>query len=147
MMWHRGEHAADAGSGAGGGADAGAEARSAAEKTRAEELILAAVATEGLPALVHVLLDARSGDSDAAGMRVGALLRARAETTWFTAHDLVSLAGITESTTVGELTPVQRSILTRNLGRGPLQPGGLPAAPIAPTEGPHVPGTAADPGE
>ena len=83
------------------------------------ELILAAVSTEGLPALVRTLLAARDGDRDAAGMRVGALLRALPETSWFTAHDLVSLAGITETTRVGQLDQVQRSILTRSLSRTP----------------------------
>ena len=83
----------------------------------AAELILAAVSAEGLPALVRVLLAARTGDRDTAGMRVGALLRALPGTGWFTAHDLVSLAGITEATRVGELDPAQRSIITRNLGR------------------------------
>ena len=98
-----------------------AGARSAIPEADAHEaeLVLAAVSTEGLPALVRVLLAAKEGDRTAAGMRVGALLRALPETSWFTAHDLVSLAGISETTMVGQLDSVQRSIITRNLGRNP----------------------------
>jgi hypothetical protein len=142
MMWHRGERPNETGTQAGtgprpgtpgqagtgaqtaaGGPGAPSEAVNAAERARVAELMLAAVSTEGLPALVHILLDARSGNADAAAMPVGALLRALPDTSWFTAHDLVSLARITESTTVGELDAVQRSILTRTLNRGPHYAG------------------------
>ncbi|QMU79374.1 hypothetical protein GXW83_30345 [Streptacidiphilus sp. PB12-B1b] len=136
MMWHRGERQTGAGAGGSAGAgsttgpaatepaaDPAAVRADAAERARAAELILAAVATEGLPALVHSLLEARSGNQDAAAMPVGALLRALPDTGWFTAHDLVSLAGITESTTVGELDAVQLSTLTRGLNRASYLPG------------------------
>jgi hypothetical protein len=129
MTWHRAAHRAPAEddprpeTSAGSGTAAGTAAGPAAPDPHAAELILAAVSAEGLPALLRVLLAARTGDRDAAGMRVGTLLRALPGTGWFTAHDLVSLAGITEATLVGELDPVQRSILTRNLGRTPSSPG------------------------
>ena len=128
MTWRRTAHQADAGgdprleSSAGPGPAPGTlthEPDSEEPGPHEAELILAAVSTEGLPALVRTLLAARDGDRDAAGMRVGALLRALPETSWFTAHDLVSLAGITETTRVGQLDQVQRSILTRSLSRTP----------------------------
>ena len=121
MAWHRSGHQAEPAGDPQPGRSAPSDTPPPVADTEPHvaELILAAVSAEGLPALVRVLLAARNGDRDAAGMRVGALLRALPGTGWFTAHDLVSLAGITEATRVGELDPVQRSIITRNLNRAP----------------------------
>ena len=111
----------------------GTFSQAADPEPHAAELILAAVSTEGLPALVRVLLAARTGDQDAARMPVGALLRALPGTSWFTAHDAVSLAGITEATRVGELDPVQRSIITRNLSRTSWPPSSFSALSSPPS--------------
>jgi len=109
-------------------AGSGGTALVAEPEPHAAELMLAGVYAEGLPALVRVLLAARNGDRNAAGMRVGALLRALPGTGWFTAHDLIRFAGITEATRVGELDQTQRSSLTRNLARTlPPPESGAPA--------------------
>ncbi|MBC3843818.1 hypothetical protein GXW82_37260 [Streptacidiphilus sp. 4-A2] len=116
MTWHRSAHQADAERDPGTEAPVGGGGAARPDPHTAE-LILAAVATEGLPALTRVMLAARNGDRDAAGMRVGALLRALSGTSWFTAHDLLSNAGVQETTTVGELDQTQRSTLSRSLSR------------------------------
>jgi hypothetical protein len=94
--------------GAGSPQDAGGSGSAA---HRALELALAAVADEGTPAVLRVLRAARSGDAAAAGMSVGALLRALPGTSWFGAHDLLIRSGITEGARMGELDTAQRSAL------------------------------------
>jgi hypothetical protein len=88
------------------------------ELHRARELLLAAVAEEGPARLAHLCLDAwDGGDAVAAGMPLGALLRAIPGMGPITAHEILVHLHATEATRVGELDHAQRVALPAALAR------------------------------
>ncbi|SEM04340.1 hypothetical protein [Streptacidiphilus jiangxiensis] len=88
------------------------------ELHRAQELLLAAVAEGGTARLAHICLDAwDGGDAVAAGMSLGALLRAVPGMGPLTAHEILAHLRATEATLVGELDHAQRVALPAGLAR------------------------------
>ncbi|WP_157597315.1 hypothetical protein [Streptacidiphilus rugosus] len=85
---------------------------------RARELLLAAVAEGGTARLAHICLDAwDGGDAVAAGMGLGALLRALPDMGPLTAHEILVHLHATDDTRVGDLTQEQRVALPSALAR------------------------------
>ncbi|WP_133259810.1 hypothetical protein [Streptacidiphilus pinicola] len=85
---------------------------------RAQEMLLAAVAEGGPARLAHVCLDAwDGGDAVAAGMSLGALLRALPGMGPITAHEILAQLRASEATCVGELDHAQRVALPAALAR------------------------------
>ncbi|RAG82442.1 hypothetical protein DN069_27645 [Streptacidiphilus pinicola] len=85
---------------------------------RARELLLAAVSQEGTARLAHICLDAwDGGDTVAAGMTLGALLRAVPGMGPITAHEILGHLHAGEATRVGDLDRAQRVALPAALAR------------------------------
>jgi hypothetical protein len=90
---------------------------------RARGLILGAIRTDGFPALARVLVRAQQGDPVAAGMPVGALLRALPTANTLGAHDLLRVCGLHESHRLCDLDAHQRSVLIARISHLPGAPG------------------------
>lgn len=86
---------------------------------RAQEMLLARIAHDGLPALALILHAAHLGDRAANGMPIGALLRAVPEVGWLTCHDLLQTSGLRGDQRVGDLTRLQRGALAEVLRHAP----------------------------
>ena len=85
---------------------------------RSQEMLLAAVAEGGTARLAHICLDAwDGGDAVAAGMSLGALLRALPGMGPITAHEILVHLHAGETTCVGELDHAQRAALPAALAR------------------------------
>jgi hypothetical protein len=85
---------------------------------RAQEMLLAAVAEGGTARLAHICLDAwDGGDTVAAGMTLGALLRALTGMGPITAHEILAHLHADGATRVGELDHAQRGALPTALAR------------------------------
>ncbi|WP_042383547.1 hypothetical protein [Streptacidiphilus melanogenes] len=85
---------------------------------RAQEMLLAAVAEGGTARLAHICLDAwDGGDAVAAGMTLGALLRALPGMGPITAHEILVHLRADETTSVGQLDHAQRAALPAALAR------------------------------
>lgn len=80
-------------------------------------LVLSEVAAEGPVGLFRVLREAASGDEDAAGIRVSALVRALPGMGSLECYELLLRAHIRETGLAGELTPGQRVALVGVLDR------------------------------
>jgi hypothetical protein len=81
-------------------------------------MLLAAVAEGGTARLAHICLDAwDGGDVVAAGMTLGALLRALPGMGPITAHEILAHLRATETTRVGDLGHAQRVALPTALAR------------------------------
>ncbi|WP_042411530.1 hypothetical protein [Streptacidiphilus carbonis] len=82
---------------------------------RRRALILGTIHTDGTPAVTRTLLLARSGDSTAARMTMGEVLRALPTTDALTANTLLRCAAIDQDTRLGDLTAAQRGSLAHLL--------------------------------
>ncbi|WUH92072.1 hypothetical protein OG900_19460 [Streptomyces sp. NBC_00433] len=80
-------------------------------------LVLSEVAAEGPTGLYRVLRRAVSGDADAAGLRVSALIRALPGVTFMDSHDLLLQAHIPDAALAGSLDPGQRVALCSVIDR------------------------------
>lgn len=80
-------------------------------------VLLSEVAAEGPVGLFRVLRRAVSGDADAAGIRVSALLRALPGITMLDCHDLLLRSRIHEPAVAGDLSPGQRVALVSLVDR------------------------------
>jgi hypothetical protein len=91
--------------------------------------VLSEVAAEGPVGFSRVLRRAASGDPDAAGIRVEALLRALPGMGVLDSHDLMVRAHVREGGLAGELNPGQRVALVECVERAQhLRGAGWPVA-------------------
>jgi hypothetical protein len=105
-------------------ASSAASPHQAAELRRRQEIALAAVAADGPTQVAELLLAARRGDTVAASLAIGPVLRALPGVDWLTAHDLLRRAGIPDQATpLGELDHAQRTGLVLCLAQPTRAPG------------------------
>jgi hypothetical protein len=81
------------------------------EASHRRALVLSEIAAEGGPGLSRVLRRAAKGDQDAAGIRVGSLVRAVRPLGALDTHEFLLRSHIRESDLAGDLTPGQRVAL------------------------------------
>jgi hypothetical protein len=89
------------------------------DEQRARKKLLAEVAHGGMPTLALIVIHAQQGDPTAAGMPLGALLRAVPEIGWLASYELLHQVGLHDDQLLGELTPVQRHALGQALNHAP----------------------------
>jgi hypothetical protein len=87
------------------------------ENTHRRALVLSEVVTEGTVGLSRVLRRAAAIDSDAADVRVAALVRAIPGIGAIDTYELLSAAHIREAGRAGDLTPGQRVALVELVDR------------------------------